>query len=79
MADIDHSKVEYFVEIRGVYDGWSFAVMKDGHCVNRWPVEDPRHAATEELMREHAEWRRSKGYKCEIAAAPKLAGEVSGE
>ena len=31
--------VDYLVEVRGVYDGWSIAVMKDGSYVNRW--EDP--------------------------------------
>lgn len=75
MSDIDHSEVEYLVEIRGLYDGWTFAVMKDGTAVNRWPADDRRHAVTEESMRQHMEWRASRGHKSAIAAAPKLAGE----
>jgi hypothetical protein len=29
-------------EIRGVYDGWSWAILKDGRAVNRWEPEDGR-------------------------------------
>ena len=54
------SDIAYLIEIRGVYDGWSIAVMKDGTMRNRWanddgtPVEGyERHwAATEEYMKE---------------------------
>lgn len=28
--------VDHLIELRGVYDGWSVAVMKDGTRVNRW-------------------------------------------
>lgn len=33
---IDMFEVDHLVEIRGVFDGWSIAVMKDGTVVNRW-------------------------------------------
>ena len=28
--------IAYLIELRGVYDGWSVAVMTDGTRVNRW-------------------------------------------
>lgn len=28
--------VGMLIEIRGVYDGWSVAVLKDGRIYNRW-------------------------------------------
>lgn len=31
IQDVDH-----LIELSGVYDGWSVAVMKDGTRVNRW-------------------------------------------
>lgn len=33
--DIDH-----FIELRGVYDGWSIAVRKDGTLHNRWANDE---------------------------------------
>ena len=39
--------IETYIEIRGIYDGWSVAVMKDGWMLNRWPPDDRRHAATQ--------------------------------
>lgn len=39
--------VEVFIEIRGIYDGWSVAKMKDGTLVNRWPGDDRRHKPTQ--------------------------------
>lgn len=33
---IDMKEVESLIEVRGVYDGWSIAVMKDGRWLNRW-------------------------------------------
>lgn len=38
------------IEIRGVYDGWSIAEMKDGTLVNRWDEDDPRYLPTEDFM-----------------------------
>ena len=31
---------DYLIELRGVYDGWSIAVLKDGSYVNRWAGVD---------------------------------------
>ena len=45
---IDMKDVSSLIELRGVYDGWSVAVMKDGRRLNRW-AEVPgyeRRAAT---------------------------------
>ena len=39
-----------FIEIRGIYDGWSVAKMKDGTLVNRWPEDDRRHKPTQEWI-----------------------------
>lgn len=56
MTGIEWDSVDHLVEIPGVYDGWSIAVMRDGTQVNRWPVGDPRHAATQDHIdrKEHA-------------------------
>lgn len=32
--------IAYFIELRGVYDGWSIAAHKDGSLQNRWADED---------------------------------------
>lgn len=32
--------VDHLIELRGVYDGWSVAVMRDGTRVNRWANAD---------------------------------------
>ena len=52
--------VAHIVEIRGVYDGWSFAVRTDGVVVNRWAMRDDptraepgyerRYQATEKVL-----------------------------
>lgn len=39
--------VEVLIEIRGIYDGWSVAKMKDGNYINRWEPEDRRWTATQ--------------------------------
>lgn len=39
-----------FVEIRGVYDGWCYAVLPDGTRVNRWPKDDRRHEPTQRVI-----------------------------
>lgn len=36
MSKVDMDQVELLVEIPGVYDGWSWAILKDGTAVNRW-------------------------------------------
>lgn len=43
------------IEIRGIYDGWSVAKMPNGELVNRWPVDDHRHKATQEWIDKAAE------------------------
>lgn len=55
---IDSNQINHLIELRGVYDGWSIAVMKDGSLVNRWAKDDGsaakgyerRWAATEEAI-----------------------------
>lgn len=39
-----------YIELRGVYDGWSVAHMKDGRMLNRWPPGDPRHEPTQHAI-----------------------------
>lgn len=34
------SNVAYHIEIPGVYDGWSIAVLEDGTLTNRWAGDD---------------------------------------
>lgn len=29
-------EIDHVIELRGVYDGWSIAVLKDGRMLNRW-------------------------------------------
>lgn len=35
-----HEDVDYVIEIPGVYDGWSIAVLTDGTWWNRWGNDD---------------------------------------
>ena len=37
---MDWDQVEYTIELPGVYDGWSIALMKDGTLFNRWANEE---------------------------------------
>jgi len=39
---INMEDVELVIELLGVYDGWSVAVMKDGTRINRWRGEGSR-------------------------------------
>ena len=50
MSEIREANVEYYIEIRGIYDGWSVAKMKDGSYVNRWPEGDRRLQPTEDWI-----------------------------
>lgn len=45
-------EVAYFVELQGVYDGWSIAIMKDGSKVNRWDknINPERWKATQDVL-----------------------------
>lgn len=36
MPELDWDQVDHLVEIRGLGDAWSIAVMKDGTVINRW-------------------------------------------
>lgn len=47
---INMDEVDYLIEVRGIYDGWSVARMKDGTLINRWAPEDRRHASTQEWI-----------------------------
>lgn len=49
-------RIDHTIELRGVYDGWSIAVLTDGTLVNRWandaddgaePGYERRFAATQ--------------------------------
>lgn len=40
-----------FIEIRGIYDGWSVARLPDGTLHNRWePDDERRYVATQEWI-----------------------------
>ena len=39
MPELAHP-IAYTIELRGVYDGWSIAVLHDGSLVNRWAEPD---------------------------------------
>lgn len=46
--------VDHLIELRGVYDGWSVAVMKDGTRINRWKSiggYERRAAVTDAFLR----------------------------
>lgn len=52
-------RIAMLVEILGLYDGWSIAVLTDGTLVNRWANDDGtaaaegyerRYAATEKYI-----------------------------
>ena len=36
-----------YIEIRGVYDGWSVARLPDGTMINRWEATDRRYLPTQ--------------------------------
>lgn len=50
MNEINHDEVETFIELRGVYDGWSIAKMKDGSYANRWAETDHRYKRTQDFI-----------------------------
>ena len=39
-----------FIEIRGIYDGWSVKQLPDGTLANRWPVGDRRYQPTQDWI-----------------------------
>jgi len=41
-----------FIEIVGVYDGWSIAKLPDGSLVNRWPAGSTRFTQVQEVIEE---------------------------
>lgn len=56
---IDDTDVVYVVQVDGVYDGWSIAVLADGRRWNRWgnpaqtgpkPGYERRYAAVEAYL-----------------------------
>lgn len=51
-ANMTDTEAETYIEIRGVYDGWSIAKTADGKLRNRWsPHTDPiRHTATQAVI-----------------------------
>ncbi len=53
MNEINHDEVEVLIEVRGIYDGWSIAKMKDGSYINRWDWGDRRYGPTQTFIREN--------------------------
>ena len=53
--------IDHYISIRGVYDGWSVAVLKDGTMLNRWPPDDRRHKATQDWIELTTSAERSAG------------------
>jgi len=50
--------IDYLIEVRGFYDGWSIARLKDGTYVNRWgPIfcgePSGRHFLVEQVIAEY--------------------------
>lgn len=45
-------EVVMLYEIRGNYDGWSVAKLKDGTLVNRWEPDSYFYKAAQELIEE---------------------------
>lgn len=50
MNEINHDEVADYIELRGVYDGWSIARMKDGSYVNRWHENDHRYKRAQDFI-----------------------------
>ena len=47
------SEIDHVIEIRGIYDGYSITVLKDGTVINRWagvPGHEERAARTQEYI-----------------------------
>lgn len=55
MSVIESGQIAHLIELRGVYDGWSVAVMKDGTLVNRWGDGDGPYAGYERRFNATAE------------------------
>lgn len=53
IGPIDTAEAETLVEVWGIYDGWSIALMKDGRALNRWEPGTRRHLAAEAWIRDH--------------------------
>lgn len=51
----DYPEGTIFIEIRGIYDGWSCAKLPDGTMVNRWPEDDRKHACTQAWIEQWSE------------------------
>lgn len=52
MSGLD-AEVDHLIELRGVYDGWSVKVLKDGTRINRWagiPGYERRAAIVEAFL-----------------------------
>lgn len=50
-----------YIEIRGLYDGWSVGVKPDGSLHNRWDKDDYRYARTQKFIDSYPgryEWKR---------------------
>jgi len=48
----DYPEGTIYIELRGIFDGWSVAKLPDCTLVNRWPVDDRRHAPTQRWIDE---------------------------
>lgn len=67
--------VELVCEVRGLYDGWSWAILKDGSAVNRWarsdyaddPFYDYRRTETQVWVDNHNSERNSDAFNSRAA------------
>lgn len=48
--EIEGRQVDHLIELRGIYDGWSVAMLADGTMHNRWPPEHRRHRPTQDWI-----------------------------
>jgi len=42
-----------YIELRGIYDGWSVRWHADGRMENRWLVGDKKYAPTQKFIEEN--------------------------
>lgn len=47
---MDDQDIVLRIEVRGIYDGWSVAKLRDGTLVNRWEPGDYRYQPTQDWI-----------------------------
>ena len=53
MNDDIYPEGTIFIELRGVYDGWSVAKLPDGELINRWIEKDRRYQRTQNYINKY--------------------------